>query len=131
MVDEDQLIALPRYKNFFRWTKIGNSLQETLTDLIENGELPADMFEVIMKTFEETLHDTVFPAAKNSIAFYGHIQYYRNYKNIWVYSFDKVMYQVGTEVELLEDGLKVITYNPNYYKRKQRKCKKKKKRGKK
>ncbi|KAL7670455.1 hypothetical protein ACOME3_005390 [Neoechinorhynchus agilis] len=84
-----------KHYELYRYTTIGTTLQEVLTDLIQTDKLPRNVENDILEIFDNVVSDAMFPAVKNRVSFHGHLNSYRFCENVWTLFFDNFELREG------------------------------------
>ncbi|CAH3144611.1 unnamed protein product [Pocillopora meandrina] len=91
----------------YRNTTLGNSLQESLDELIQSQQISPQLALQVLLQFDKAINHYLSSKVKSKISFKGHLNTYRFCDNVWTFVLNKVEFrEVGELVQV--DKVKVV-----------------------
>ncbi|XP_030828242.1 transcription initiation factor IIA subunit 2-like [Strongylocentrotus purpuratus] len=90
----------------YRNTALGNSLQESLDELIQARLITPQLALNVLLKFDRAINDALANRLKNKISFKGHLNTYRFCDNVWTFVLNDVDFRNGDFVTV--DKVKIV-----------------------
>ncbi|XP_071497520.1 transcription initiation factor IIA subunit 2-like [Diadema setosum] len=90
----------------YRNTVLGNSLQESLDELIQARLITPQLALTVLLKFDRAINDALANRLKNKISFKGHLNTYRFCDNVWTFVLNDVEFRNGDFVTV--DKVKIV-----------------------
>ncbi|XP_063952508.1 transcription initiation factor IIA subunit 2-like [Lytechinus pictus] len=90
----------------YRNTALGNSLQESLDELIQARLITPQLALTVLLKFDRAINDALANRLKNKISFKGHLNTYRFCDNVWTFVLNDVDFRNGDFVTV--DKVKIV-----------------------
>jgi len=91
----------------YRNTTLGNSLQESLDELIQSQQITPQLALKALLEFDKAINNALATKVKNRINFKGHLNTYRFCDNVWTFVLENVTFRELGEVVKV-DKVKVV-----------------------
>ncbi|ELT94433.1 hypothetical protein CAPTEDRAFT_146781 [Capitella teleta] len=91
----------------YRNTTLGNTLQESLDDLIQCGQITPELALKVLQQFDEAINTALSTRVKNKVTFKGHLNTYRFCDNVWTFVLDDVEFKEVSELVTV-DKVKIV-----------------------
>ncbi|EDV45425.1 transcription initiation factor IIA subunit 2-2 [Drosophila erecta] len=92
----------------YRATTLGTTLQETLDEMIQSGDITEDMASVVLRKYDKSVTKALDEHVTSKINFTaGRLENYRFCDNVWTLLLKDVEFRQGQEV-LQVDAVKVV-----------------------
>ena len=72
----------------YRNTTLGHTLQESLDDLIQGGQMSPRLALVVLKEFDKSINNALSSIDRVRLTFKGHLNTYRLCDNVWTFIMD-------------------------------------------
>ncbi|KAK2186111.1 hypothetical protein NP493_214g00016 [Ridgeia piscesae] len=82
----------------YRNTTIGHTLQESLDELIQCGQITPQLALKVLLQFDKAINNALSTRVKNRISFKGHLNTYRFCDNVWTFVLNDVEFKESQEV---------------------------------
>ncbi|XP_064596492.1 transcription initiation factor IIA subunit 2-like [Liolophura sinensis] len=86
----------------YRNTTLGHTLQESLDELIQCGQITPQLALKVLLQFDKAINNGLATRVKNRISFKGHLDTYRFCDNVWTFVLSKVEIRDVQEVSNIE-----------------------------
>jgi len=91
----------------YRNTTLGNSLQESLDELIQSQQITPQLALQVLLQFDKAINNALSSKVKNRISFKGKLNTYRFCDNVWTFVLNSVNFrEVGDNVKV--DKVKIV-----------------------
>mmetsp|Transcript_22658 Transcript_22658/g.57745 ORF Transcript_22658/g.57745 Transcript_22658/m.57745 type:complete len:115 (-) Transcript_22658:493-837(-) len=97
----------PVYFEVYRYTSLGYTLQDTLGDLIEQGEITQDKSTEIMKAFDKAMNEGLASMDLPPVKMKGPIKEYRHTDSVWTLVLNDAKVDFGDDT-LTTSKLKLV-----------------------
>ncbi|EDX00851.1 transcription initiation factor IIA subunit 2-2 [Drosophila yakuba] len=92
----------------YRATTLGTTLQETLEEMIQSGEITQELANAVLQKYDKSVTNALSKKVTTKINFTaGRLQTYRFCDNVWTLILKDVEFRKGQEV-LQVDAVKVV-----------------------
>jgi len=100
-------MAQPSYQ-MYRSTTLGTTLQESLDELIQTGQITPQLALKVMTTFDKAINKALSTRVKSRLNFKAqHLKTYRFCDNVWQFMMEGVEFREAHEVAQVEK-LKIV-----------------------
>ncbi|XP_065070359.1 transcription initiation factor IIA subunit 2-like [Rhopilema esculentum] len=86
----------------YRNTTLGNSLQESLDELIQSQQITPQLALKALLEFDKAINHALATKVKNRITFKGHLNTYRFCDNVWTFVLEDVQFRELGEMVKVE-----------------------------
>ncbi|XP_057313410.1 transcription initiation factor IIA subunit 2-like [Hydractinia symbiolongicarpus] len=91
----------------YRNTTLGNSLQESLDELIQSQQISPQLALQVLLQFDKAINSALATKVKNRINFKGRLNVYRFCDNVWTFVLNNVTFrEVGDSIKV--DKVKIV-----------------------
>ena len=91
----------------YRNTTLGNSLQESLDELIQSQQITPQLALQVLLQFDKAINHSLASKVKNRISFKGRLNTYRFCDNVWTFVLNNVTFrEVGESIKV--DKVKIV-----------------------
>ncbi|XP_063122289.1 transcription initiation factor IIA subunit 2 isoform X1 [Rattus norvegicus] len=103
----------------YRNTTLGNSLQESLDELIQSQQITPQLALQVLLQFDKAINSALAQRVRNRVNFRGSLNTYRFCDNVWTFVLNDVEFREVTEL-IKVDKVKIVAcdgkskYSPNY-----------------
>eukprot|EP01112_Ceratiomyxa_fruticulosa_P018731 TRINITY_DN603_c0_g2_i1.p1 TRINITY_DN603_c0_g2~~TRINITY_DN603_c0_g2_i1.p1 ORF type:complete len:115 (-),score=18.32 TRINITY_DN603_c0_g2_i1:208-552(-) len=101
-----QSTAVTHYE-LYRKSSIGVALSDTLDELVNNGQLSAQMALHILPVFDKVMNEALATKVKTKANVKGHLHTYRFCDNVWTFILENAQFKIDTETFTL-DKVKIV-----------------------
>ncbi|CAD5122696.1 DgyrCDS11106 [Dimorphilus gyrociliatus] len=77
----------------YRKTTLGNTLQESLDDLITMNQITPNLALKVLQQFDRAINSALSQRVRNRTNFKGHLNTYRFCDNVWTFVLDDVEFK--------------------------------------
>lgn len=91
----------------YRNTTLGHTLQESLDELIQMGQISPQLALKVLLQFDKAINNALSTRAKNRISFKGHLNTYRFCDNVWTFVLNNVDFRDVQELVTV-DKVKIV-----------------------
>ncbi|CAH1790099.1 unnamed protein product [Owenia fusiformis] len=77
----------------YRNTTLGHTLQESLDELIQCGQLSPELALKVLLQFDKAINNALANRVKNRVNFKGHLNTYRFCDNVWTFVLNDVEFR--------------------------------------
>lgn len=91
----------------YRNTTLGHTLQESLDELIQMGQITPQLALKVLLQFDKTINNALANKVRNRITFRGHLNTYRFCDNVWTFVLDNVDFKEMQEITKV-DKVKIV-----------------------
>jgi len=91
----------------YRNTTLGHTLQESLDELIQLGQITPQLALKVLLQFDKSINSALSNRVKNKISFKGHLNTYRFCDNVWTFVLTNVEFKDNTETVTV-DKVKIV-----------------------
>ncbi|XP_013411084.1 transcription initiation factor IIA subunit 2 [Lingula anatina] len=91
----------------YRNTTLGNTLQESLDELIQCGQITPQLALKVLLQFDKAINNALATRVKSKLTFKGHLNTYRFCDNVWTFVLNDVDFREVTEVVKV-DKVKIV-----------------------
>ncbi|XP_065829974.1 transcription initiation factor IIA subunit 2-like [Oscarella lobularis] len=91
----------------YRNTTLGNSLEESLDELVQTGQISAQLALQVLLQFDKTMNETLAKKTKNKVTFKGQLNTYRFCDNVWTFVMNGVEFRDGADSHRV-DKVKIV-----------------------
>ncbi|XP_017054584.1 transcription initiation factor IIA subunit 2 [Drosophila ficusphila] len=93
----------------YRSTTLGNTLQETLDEMLQSGQITPNLTELVLAQYDKSINEALKTKVKAKVNFSaGKFVTYRLCDNVWRLDLQNVEFREGQEVVLKVDAVKVV-----------------------
>ncbi|XP_022085328.1 transcription initiation factor IIA subunit 2-like [Acanthaster planci] len=83
---------------FYRNTSLGNSLQESLDELIQTQQISPNLALTVLLKFDRAINDALSNRLRNKFSFKGHLNTYRFCDNVWTFVLNDAEFRNGDSI---------------------------------
>jgi transcription initiation factor TFIIA small subunit len=91
----------------YRNTTLGHTLQESLDELIQLGQITPQLALKVLLQFDKSINTALSQRVKNKISFKGQLNTYRFCDNVWTFVLTKVEFKESSE-QITVDKVKIV-----------------------
>jgi len=91
----------------YRNTTLGHTLQESLDELIQLGQITPQLALKVLLQFDKSINVALSQRLKNKVNFKGALNTYRFCDNVWTFVLNKVEFRDGGDVVNV-DKVKIV-----------------------
>lgn len=91
----------------YRNTTLGNTLQESLDELIQLGQITPELALKVLQQFDKAINNALANRVKNKINFKGHLNTYRFCDNVWTFVLNDVEFKEVSDLVTV-DKVKIV-----------------------
>lgn len=91
----------------YRNTTLGHTLQESLDELIQVGQITPQLALKMLLQFDKAINSALSNRAKNRVTFKGHLNTYRFCDNVWTFVLNNVEFKEVHEFVTV-DKVKIV-----------------------
>ena len=91
----------------YRNTTLGNTLQESLDELIQCGQVTPELALKVLQQFDKAINTALASMVKNKVNFKGHLNTYRFCDNVWTFVLNDVEFKEVQELVTV-DKVKIV-----------------------
>ncbi|EDV28948.1 Transcription initiation factor IIA subunit 2 [Trichoplax sp. H2] len=94
----------------YRNTTLGQSLQETLEELIQTQQIDPDLALIVLLQFDKTINSALANRLRTRMSFKGHLRTYRFCDSVWTLIVENAEFrETGSDTHSFKvDKLKVV-----------------------
>ncbi|XP_033625365.1 transcription initiation factor IIA subunit 2-like [Asterias rubens] len=90
----------------YRNTSLGNSLQESLDELIQTQQISPHLALNVLLKFDRSINDALSNRLRNKVNFKGRLNTYRFCDNVWTFVLNDVDFKNGDSIAV--DKIKIV-----------------------
>ena len=91
----------------YRNTTLGNTLQESLDELIQSQQITPQLALQVLLQFDKSINNALASKVKNRVTFKGRLNTYRFCDNVWTFVLNNASFrEVGDSVKV--DKVKIV-----------------------
>ncbi|XP_014776786.1 transcription initiation factor IIA subunit 2 [Octopus bimaculoides] len=91
----------------YRNTTIGNTLQESLDEFIQCGQITPQLALKVLLQFDRAINAALASRVRNRVSFKGHLNTYRFCDNVWTFVLEDVEFRDVQEIAKV-DKVKIV-----------------------
>jgi len=91
----------------YRNTTLGHTLQESLDELIQLGQITPELALKVLLQFDRCINNALSNRVKNKMQFKGNLNTYRFCDNVWTFVLKSVEFREGSELASV-DKVKIV-----------------------
>jgi len=91
----------------YRNTTLGHTLQESLDELIQLGQITPQLALRVLLQFDKSINNALSNRVKNKVNFKGQLNTYRFCDNVWTFVLKNVEFREGQELASV-DKVKIV-----------------------
>lgn len=99
------------YYELYRNSSVGETLIDTIDDLINDGRIEPQLAMKILAKFDKAIADTLSEKVKSRLTFKGHLETYRFCDDVWTFLVKNVNFKCEGGLEFQSEKVKIVSCN--------------------
>ena len=99
------------YYELYRNSSVGETLIDTIDDLINEGRIEPQLAMKILAKFDKAVSDTLSEKVKSRLTFKGHLETYRFCDDVWTFLVKNVTFKCEGGHEFTAEKVKIVSCN--------------------
>lgn len=91
----------------YRNTTLGHTLQESLDDLIQGGQISPHLALKVLQQFDKSINHALANRVRTKLSFKGHLNTYRFCDNVWTFVMDPAEFREMSE-KICQSKVKIV-----------------------